>query len=279
MDRIRDFVTDFWGYSAPRIRRADPLLMGAAIAYNSLFALVPLAIAFVAILSFFDSSGRALTELIDQIEEVFPAEVAAFLVEILSQSTDWVQGDQTIVLIVSLLIALWSGSRAVYAVQKALRTVQGIEDERGYFVSRTLGIVVTVAAGAAVLVAYALALLGTRVWTGIEDQFGLATANAGKATMMAIAILWVWLLLWAIYRWGPPEPMPLPAITSASVAALLVLGSVVAFQLAPSGSAVLSVFGAIGVFLIWLYYVGIVVVAAPTGFAGVATALHAQARR
>jgi membrane protein len=279
MDRIRDFVTDFWGYSAPRIRRADPLLMGAAIAYNSLFALVPLAIAFVAILSFFDSSGRALTELIDQIEEVFPAEVAAFLVEILSQSTDWVQGDQTIVLIVSLLIALWSGSRAVYAVQKALRTVQGIEDERGYFVSRTLGIVVTVAAGAAVLVAYALALLGTRIWTGIEDQFGLATANAGKATMMAIAILWVWLLLWAIYRWGPPEPMPLPSITSASVAALLVLGSVVAFQLAPSGSAVLSVFGAIGVFLIWLYYVGIVVVAAPTGFAGVATALHAQARR
>ena len=279
MQRIKQFVSDFWGYSAPRIRRADPLLMGAAIAYNSLFALVPLAIAFVSILSFLDSSGDALTEIVQYIEQVFPPDIAQFLIDILAQSTQWVDGDQTIVLIVSLLIALWSGSRAVYAVQKALRTVQGIEDDRGYFVSRTLGIAVTVAAGLAVLVGYALVLLGTRLWDAVEERFGDGTVDAAQLTVVAVAILWGWLLLWAIYRWGPPKPMPFPAITSASVAALLVLGSVIAFQLIPSGSAVLSVFGAIGVFLIWLYYVGIVIGAAPTGFAGFATALHKQVDR
>ncbi|MFC2153583.1 hypothetical protein ACFLQ7_03010 [Actinomycetota bacterium] len=42
MARIIAFVQDMWDVGADRIRRADPLLMGAAIAYNSLFALVPL---------------------------------------------------------------------------------------------------------------------------------------------------------------------------------------------------------------------------------------------
>ena len=48
------------------------------------------------------------------------------------------------------------------------------------------------------------------------------------------------------------------------VAALLVLGSWVAFSITPTNSSSLSVFGTVGVFLVWLYYIGIVIVAAPT---------------
>lgn len=275
MKYVKAFVTEFWDYSGARMRRADPLLMGAAIAYNSLFALVPLAIAFVAMLTFFDSSGQALTELVQQIREIFPPDVADFLIGILEQSTGWVEGDRTVILVISLLVALWSGSRAVYAVQKALRTVEGIEDERGYLRSRGLGILVTVAAGIAVMVVYAALLVGTHFWDAVEEQFGVATASAARVTVIAAVIIWAWLLLWVIYRWGPPQPMPYSGIVSASVGALLVIGSMIAFSIVPTGSAVLSVFGAIGVFLIWLYYIGIVIVAAPTILAGVAGAIRA----
>ena len=63
MNRVITFVTDVWNLSLDRIRRADPLLMGAAIAYNSLFAMVPLAIAFIAILTLFDATDEVLSEL------------------------------------------------------------------------------------------------------------------------------------------------------------------------------------------------------------------------
>jgi uncharacterized BrkB/YihY/UPF0761 family membrane protein len=50
------------------------------------------------------------------------------------------------------------------------------------------------------------------------------------------------------------------------------VGSIIAFDLIPATSSTLSILGALGVFLIWLYYLGIVVVAAPTVFAAIAGA-------
>ena len=61
MEQVIQFGKAWWGAGIPMYRRGDPLLMGAAIAYNSLFALVPLAAAFVAIVSLFDLSGSAFT--------------------------------------------------------------------------------------------------------------------------------------------------------------------------------------------------------------------------
>lgn len=263
---IIDFGRDVWNASADRIRRADPLLMGAAIAYNALFAMVPLAVAFAAILTFFDATDQALQELYSLIlSSTLPPDFAAFVVELLQQSQQWVQSSRGLILIVALVVALWSGSRAVYAVQKALRTAEGVEDERGYMVTRSLGIGVTVAACFGVMVGYFLALLGGRVWSALTEELGIGLANTARASFGAVAIVFVWLVLWAIYRWGPPVPLPRAGLTAAIVGALLVLGSAIAFSLSPDvSSSTLSFLGVIGVFLIWLYYIGIVIVAAPT---------------
>ncbi|MGI9584463.1 MAG: hypothetical protein ACR2N7_02620, partial [Acidimicrobiia bacterium] len=93
---------------------------------------------------------------------------------------------------------------------------------------------------------------------------GVTTASVARLLLIAVAIIWVWGLLWAIYRWGPPSPLRRPGIIAAMVAALLVAGSMLAIRFFPTSSHTLSVFGAMGVFFIWLYYVGAVIVAAPT---------------
>lgn len=254
--------------------------MGAAIAYNSLFALVPLAIAFTAMLTFVGRSGEVLEDLYASINENLPPDLAEFLIGIFQQSVEWVQNERGVILFVSILIALWSGSRAVYAVQKALRAVEGVEDDRGYIRSRLLGIGVTVAAGIGVLAAYTLLLLSGRVWTRVTDSLGLGGATAARAFAVGLAIVFVWLLLWAIYRWGPPRPISHAGAIAAGVGALLVLGSLVALALFPNlESSVASLLGVIGVFLVWLYYVGIVVVAAPTAIAALVGATRNQLRR
>jgi uncharacterized BrkB/YihY/UPF0761 family membrane protein len=269
---VTGFGRDAWNLSAERIRRADPLLMGAAIAYNSLFALVPLAVSFVAILSFVDKGGSVIANASEVIGQAFPAELAAFLIGILEQASGWAEGLRGPVLVISLMVALWSGSRAVYAVQKALRAVEASVDQRGYVRSRSVGIVVTVGAAIGVLVAYTFLTIGSRIWAEVAAQFGQNASVGAQVLSMTIAIVWVWLLLWAIYRWGPPAPLPHASVVAALVAGLLVVGSVIAFDLFPATSNTLAVLGSLSIFLVWLYYLGIVVVAAPTVFNAIAGA-------
>jgi membrane protein len=252
--------------------------MGAAIAYNSLFAMVPLAIALIAILTLFDVTDEVLAELSMWMTDNLTPDTAAFITELVTESVGWFNSSRGVILVLSLLVALWSGSRAVYAVQKALRTVEGVEDTRGYIVSRSLGIGVTVVAGIGVLVAYIVAAAGELLWQWVEDQAGVGTAAAAQITLLLVAIAWGWGLLWVIYRWGPPQPVPRSGLISAIVAALLVLGSYLAFEVVATNSSALAVFGTIGVLLVWLYYIGIVVVGAPTVIDALIVAATKQVR-
>ncbi len=279
MHAIIDFAKDVWDLSVDRIHRADPLLMGAAIAYNSLFALVPLAIAFVALLTFFDRTDEVLLELYALFDQSLSPELAAFLTSILSESVDLVSSQRTTIIAVSLIVALWSGSRAVYAAQKALRTVEGVDETRGYVRSRLLGIAVTLAAAVGVMIAYTAFTLGERFWRNVSSWVGFDTSRPVRVTLGIVAIAWVWALLYAIYRWGPPVPVPRSGVMAAIVSALLVIGSVIAFDLSNSFPTTLSAFGAIGVFLVWLYYMGVVVVGAPTIISAIGGAIATRTSR
>lgn len=246
------------------------MLMGAAIAYNSLFALVPLAIAFLSIVALFDRSNSALFKLVDLITQTFPPEISTFLVDLLQQSNQFVSDDSALLLTVSILIALWSGSRAVYAAQKALRLVDGGEDERGYIRGRLTGVVVTVGAGASVMVGYGLLLLGEDAWNAIASFLGLGRTGYAQAVVSVLALLWMFGLLWVLYRFGPPVPVEHAGVLAGIVTTVLVLGTWLAFNLLPGGTnESLAVFGSLGLLLIWLYFVGIAVVAAPIVVLGI----------
>lgn len=264
MERFVRFSKTWWGSGIVMYRRGDPLLMGAAIAYNSLFALVPLAAAFVAIVNLFDLSASAFQRFIDFLYATFPPEVAEFLESLLKTSDSSYATDQLVIAVVSILIALWSGSRAVYAIQKSLRLVQGVTDERGYLRARGTGIGVTIAAGASVMLGYALLLLGESAWENVAEFIGLGNVDAAQVLVGALVVLWMFGLLYIIYRLGPPTPVDYPAVTAAAVTFVLIIGTRLAIAVSPEiNSQALAVFGTMGVLLVWLYGVGIVVVAVP----------------
>jgi uncharacterized BrkB/YihY/UPF0761 family membrane protein len=160
-------------------------------------------------------------------------------------------------------VALWSGSRAVYTMQKALRLVDDSGAEIGYVQMRATGILVTIGAGIGVFAAYAMLTLALdvsgRLAPDIPDHLPI-----WEFAVAAAASLWVFLLLYAVYRWGAPRPLRRPATISALVTAILVVGTWVVVNLVPSGSsASIAVFGSLGLILIWLYGVGVAVVAGP----------------
>jgi uncharacterized BrkB/YihY/UPF0761 family membrane protein len=256
-------MKDWYNDAAGPLRRADPFLMGAAFAYNSLFAAVPLALAFVSLLTLLDSTQKVLSDTYRFLRDTLPPDVSEFLVQILSESVAVVEDNRTLIIIVTLLVALWSGSRAVYTVQKALRLMQGSGREVGYVRMRTTGILVTVAAGIGIFAAYAVLLFGMGFLGRLVPEYADAL-RIGELALAGMAALWVCGLLYSIYRWGAPQPLRRPATTAVLVTTVLGVGTWIAINLAPSGSAAsVAVFGAMGLVLLWLYGVGIVVVSGP----------------
>lgn len=278
MARLIEFIKDVWELSAPRIRRADPLLMGAAIAFNSLFALFPLAIAFVALLTFLDATTDVLDGIYELLYTNLPLDTANFLVVLLQDSLASLESQRAAIVVISLLVALWSGSRAVYAIQKALRTVQGVVDDRGWLRARLLGVGVTAAATIGVLAGYAVLVIGGRIFTRLTELIGLDVYVYEIAAVVG-AILVAWALLWAIYQWGAPNRMRAPGLSAGIVTGLVVLGVALVPSFRSAESSALYAFGTIAMFLVVLYYAGVVIVATPTVLDALLDAGEAHWRR
>lgn len=245
-----------------RIAAADPFLMAAAIAYNSIFALVPLAFAVVAGLSMIGSGGDGLDRIEQTLTSEFPQQVSDFLLPILQEAESTIGGMGPVVLVVSLFVALWSGSRAIYAVQKALRLIEATSESRSYFVTRGLGILFTFGAGVALMVSYVAVIFGDWV-TETLDRFGITVGSMGWITL-AVLVGWVVIVLAAIYRWGTPTPLRM-SLTSAVVAALTLAGATwLAIILVPTfGGSTLDSLGTIGVVLVWSYAIGLIIISVP----------------
>jgi len=251
-----------------RVMDADPFLMSAAIAYNAFFALVPLAFATVAALSVFGADLDTTTELEKMIANGFPKEVGEFIIDIVTEAHDSVGDLGTTVLIVSLLVALWSGSRAIYAVQKALRLMQHAEEHRPYWKTRGLGILFTFGAGIALVVGYVIVIFGGWLAEALK-HFGLPV---GSVTWITGAVMfgWVMVVLYAIYEWGTPDQIRRPFTSALVATTVLTITTLGAAAILPelSGGTVAAV-GSVGVILVWAYVIGLVVIISPAVVAAV----------
>lgn len=245
-----------------RIMAADPFLMSAAIAYNVSFALVPLALAAVAALSIFGSGVDGVAEVERILAEVFPVEIVDFIVSIIGEAQQTVGSMETVLIVVSLLVALWSGSRAIYAVQKALRMIEGVEEWRPYWVTRGLGVLFTVGAGIALVLSYVVLLLGDWILAALREH-GI---GVDSVTWLVAGVLAAWVVgvLSAIYEWGIPAPIRRPFISAIVTVILLGLTTWGAAVLMPTtGGGKLAALGSVGLVLVWSYVIGFIVIVVP----------------
>lgn len=241
---------------------ADPYLMSAAIAYNSIFAFVPLAFAAVAAISMLGGDPAGLESVRNTLAANFPAEVSEFFDPILEGAEGEVGDMGPLVLAVSLLVALWSGSRAIYAVQKALRIIEDVDETRPYWVTRGLGILFTVGAAVALALSYFAVIVGNSL-TAELAQVGIDLGSAAWISVGAI-LAWVVALLYSIYRWGMPTPSRM-SFTSAVVAATILATTtwLAAILLPKFGSSTVAAFGSVGVILVWSYTLGLITISVP----------------
>lgn len=248
-----------------RVKRADPFLMAAAIAYNVLFAVVPLALALVATLTLVGRSPERVEDIARQLAEAFSEETADTIVQLVERAQQDLAGATGLVILIALVVALYSGSRAIYATMKALRLIQGEPDHRGYVKVRSLGMAFTLAAGIALLLANLLAFFGSGIVGYLEEALGLSGLSLVRdLVVLPILALWTLGLLFALYRWGPPSPVPRPLVSGIVATALVGVGTFV-FQLAAGifGFGAVGVLGSAAVLILWVYYMALLVIVVP----------------
>jgi len=115
-----------------------------------------------------------------------------------------------------------------------------------------------------VMIGYSVVLFGEALWSQIADTLGLGTVGLAQVLLAVVMAVWMFGLLWVVYRFGPPKPVQHTTIAALAVEGVIIAVAWFAVTLLPENSnTAAAAFGVLGVVLVVLYFVGVTVVAAP----------------
>ena len=241
--------------------RGNAFGLAAQLAYNFLFALFPFLICLVALAPFLPVRGVE-ARLLDAAEPFLPGSSYRLLARELHAI---VTHRHTGLLSAGLAVALWSASSGVTALIYGLNEAHGVSETRPFWKVRGLALLLTIAGGAAFLVAGAIIVLGGRAGRLLSQAIGAPSlySDAWSVLRWPLTTLLLVFVLDVLYRLCPNVRRRFRFLSPGSVAgALLWVGSTVGFRLyvAHFGhyNAMYGSLGAVVVLLTWLYVTGFV---------------------
>ena len=256
----------FW----ERFRSADPGLMAAAVAFNAFFAMVPTMFALFTAASWVGADAEARRAVEDALAALVPADLVTFILGVLDDVVAVVDGQEGAIIALSVVVALWSGSRGIHALQKALARIERHEEDRPRWRVRLIGIALTAGAGLSLVLVSLIVVVGGALAVFLSELTGWEGLGRVRLSLgVPAAGFGMYVVLYAVYRWGPPEPIAGAAI--AALASTLAAGATsfgYGLYLARLSASPFGVLGALGLALLWLQITAYVLlfVAAAVGF-------------
>jgi uncharacterized BrkB/YihY/UPF0761 family membrane protein len=258
-----------FGKSFSRLGAAKPRVLASAMAYNLFFATVPLLFAFIAIASLAGRDAAALAEL-EEFLSVLPDTVALFIRDVVESAADVLGDSGGIAAAISIVVALWSGSRATLTLMEAVEVIEGEVDHRSWVAKRAVGLTAAIGLVLALVVLVLALVLSDAVIAllqglGTDGVAGLVDVLAEPVAALALAGF-----LLGFFTWAPPEPPPgkgpaSPAPPGGIGVASWGFGWVSGLG-AFSESPTFAILGSVALVLLWLYIISYVLLAA-TAFA------------
>lgn len=237
----------------------------AAVAYNAFLALVPLTLALYGVAAMVGRSDAAVDQVEQALEPLVPGTVADFILGLLDDAADRLGDGSILFAVVSVLIALFLGSRAVATLQKALAFVQEETETRPGLQMRLVATGLTVAGGLTLVLTSLTLVVGGHIMQFLVEFTGVEFLNelwSWLRVPIAGAGLYGFVLL--LYRFGPPQPLRkswLAALVAAGGAAVFSLGFGLYLDHSPALGATFGILGAVAVALVWLYLGAIAILA------------------
>ncbi len=234
----------------------------AALAYFSMLAIFPAAIFFLSILPYLPIPNLQQS-IMNLLGQVMPGQAANLFT---STVEGVVQNRNGGLLSLGVLGTLWAGSNGVYAVMQQINITYDVKEQRPYWKSRGLAVLLMLLLGALVVVAFALIVFGGTVQDLVEGAIGGQTVWAVVFAVFRWAVIVGLLLLsFAImYYFGPDVEQRFRFITPGSVAGVIILiAAALGFRFYVSNfgsyNATYGSLGAVIILLFWLYITGLVI--------------------
>ncbi len=200
---VRDFVASF--------EENDLLTYASAIAFRVLFAVVPLALAGLALLGFLDLTEVWEGDIAPQVQENMSAAAYSVVDDTVQRILTTQQGFW---LTLGLAIAIWGVSGAVRTVMGALNLVYGTDEARTLWVRLPLSIALAVAVSAALLLATLTISLGEHV---VPAPGGFVGSAVLFVVRWGVAIVLMTLSVWLLIRMAPSSRQPIAWVSLGSV--------------------------------------------------------------
>lgn len=172
----------------------------AALAYRALFALFPFFVFLVALLGLLEV-GRFFEWLIEETHSALQEQYARLAEQLIAQVQYQTQGE---LLLSVIVIALWSVSRGVNTLTKALHTIYGVEESRPAWKRVGLQLFFAPSLAITLILATVLLLIGPRTveWiaglVGLDEMFVSLWSWLRLPAALALLMLAVSLIYWVV---------------------------------------------------------------------------------
>lgn len=245
-----------------RIKNVDVGSLGAQLAYFFLLSFFPLLIFLVTLLPFLNLNEQDVYNFMD---DIMPGEIYSLLEGILR---DVLTNQSSGLLSIGILGTIWSASKGIDALMKALNKAYDVEKKPG-IMNRLWSLIFTIAFVAILLMALVLPVFGQQIgeflfsFFHLEDNFK-AVWNVLRFVLPIALIFCVMILMY----WIVPNTNPRIRVTSVLLGALfatvgwfaLTFGFSIYVSNFGNYSATYGSIGGVIVLMLWLYFTGIILI-------------------
>ena len=245
------------------IMQDDAQSLAAQLAYYFFLSLFPLLLCLVAVASLFPLANFT-DEVVQRLAPIAPREALAIIEK---QMLSLSEGNNTGLLSLGLLGALWSSSAAMTAVVHAMNRAYDITESRPWWKVRLVAIGLTIGLAVFIVASFTLIVAGPEIAEGLARRMGLGGAFVAtwKVLQWPVAFGLVAFGIGMIYYFAPDADQDWVWVTPGSVVAttLWVLGSIGFRLYAVNFGNYDATYGAIGgiiLLLLWFYLSGFVIV-------------------
>ena len=269
MTTAKDFLSDLRGIVGPgvltrvllKVRENDLLGLAGQLTYFFLLSFFPFLIFLVALAGLvLDDPESAVRRLISESAGFLPREAVELLVAYLDRT---LRGTGSGVLFFGIVATLWMGSAASIAITKAANRAYGVVETRSFW--RLRGTSVLLALGFTLLMA-TLSLVVFEVETYIREPGGPAGIflSVWGVVRWVLAFAVVTTALSILYYLAPDARVPFKWITPGGFAATVLMfaaSTALSFYASRLGNydQIYGQLGAVIVFMLWLYAMGLMV--------------------
>jgi membrane protein len=242
-------------------------MTAGSLAYHWFLALVPALIAALGVIALIRIGSSTLKHLISGLQTALPKGASNIFTEAVNAASSQPKSSSVIVLIISIVVALWSAIGSMVALQSGLDVAYDVAD-RKFVGARVMGLMLMVATAILGGIGAALIVFGSSIGHGIEGHLSI---NHTAFVVLWTIVRWVGtiivisVLFSVYYFFGPNRKAPRWQWISVGglvgTVLFLVASLGFSFYVANTGSYT-KTYGALAGFvilLLWFYLTGIAV--------------------